>query len=61
MDAINLLTRKRDEAGRWPQHSVGSGRLFFEMESAGKPSRWNTLRALRVLNWWEGAQDKQRR
>lgn len=53
-DAIKLLTSKRDEAGRWPQHSVGSGRLFFEMESAGKPSRWNTLRALRVLKWWEG-------
>jgi hypothetical protein len=24
------------------------------MEQAGQPSRWNTLRALRVLRWWEG-------
>jgi hypothetical protein len=24
------------------------------MEKLGQPSRWNTLRALRVLKWWEG-------
>jgi len=24
------------------------------MEQVGQPSRWNTLRALRVLNWWRG-------
>ena len=28
--------------------------LEFEMEKVGQPSRWNTLRALRVLRWWEG-------
>jgi hypothetical protein len=33
--------------------SPWTGRTFFEMEKAGKPSRWNTLRALRVLRWWE--------
>ena len=57
-DAINLLTKKRNKAGRWPQHSVGSGRLFFEMELVGRPSRCNTLCALRVLKWWEGARGK---
>jgi hypothetical protein len=29
-----------------------SGRIFFEMGEVGQPSHWNTLRALRVLNWW---------
>lgn len=29
-----------------------SGKTFFEMEKIGGPSRWNTLRALRVLRWW---------
>ncbi len=53
-DPINLLLSKRDANGRWPQYSVGSGRVFFEMEASGKPSRRNTLRALRVLKWWEG-------
>jgi hypothetical protein len=32
-----------------------SGRIYFEMEHAGEPGRWNTLRALRVLRWWEDA------
>jgi hypothetical protein len=30
-----------------------SGRIYFDMEAAGKPGRWNTLRAMRVLRWWE--------
>ncbi|MGH3727547.1 MAG: hypothetical protein ACRDTU_02210 [Micromonosporaceae bacterium] len=32
---------------RWP------GAAWFEMEQPGEPSRWNTLRALRVLRWWD--------
>jgi hypothetical protein len=31
------------------------GRTYFELERVGAASRWNTLRALRVLKWWEGA------
>jgi hypothetical protein len=30
------------------------GKTYFEMERLGEPSRWNTLRALRVLKWWNG-------
>lgn len=52
-DPIDLLLSRRDESGRWPEYSVGSGRVWFQMEPVGKPSRWNTLRALRVLKWWE--------
>jgi hypothetical protein len=51
-DAIALLKRKRSE-GRWPLQNRHPGRLWFEMEEVGQPSRWNTLRALRVLGWWE--------
>ncbi|MEX1071651.1 MAG: hypothetical protein WEC37_03405 [Anaerolineales bacterium] len=51
-DAIQLLLSRRDAAGRWPQYRGPSGKYFFQIESAGKPSRWNTLRALRVLKWW---------
>jgi hypothetical protein len=29
-----------------------SGKVFFHMEPVGGPSRWNTLRALRILRWW---------
>ena len=53
-DPIDLLLSHRDDSGRWPQYSVGSGRVWFQMETPSKPSRWNTLRALRVLKWWEG-------
>ena len=52
-DAIELLQRHRHDDGTWPvQHKYG-GKVFFEMEKIGKPSRWNTLRALRVLRWWD--------
>jgi len=30
------------------------GKTYIEMEEGGAPSRWNTLRALRVLKWWYG-------
>jgi len=30
-----------------------SGRVYFDLEDVGTPSRWNTLRALRVLEWWD--------
>lgn len=29
-----------------------AGKVWFELEKDGQPSRWNTLRALRVLQWW---------
>jgi hypothetical protein len=51
-EAIDLLRNKRDEHGRWPLENVHPGRVHFEMDGgAGEPSRWNTLRALRVLRW----------
>jgi hypothetical protein len=51
-DAIELLQKKQKQDGRWLLNSGMSGRKYFDLETAGQPSRWNTLRALRVLNWW---------
>jgi hypothetical protein len=53
-DAIEILRRKRRPSGKWPLQNRHPGRVHFQMESGHEPSRWNTLRALRVLRWWEG-------
>ncbi len=54
-DAITVVERQRDPAGRWPLQNVHKGESHFEMEDAeDQPSRWNTLRAMRVLDWYEG-------
>ncbi|MEX2162138.1 MAG: hypothetical protein WD751_09505 [Anaerolineales bacterium] len=53
-EPIDLLLSKRGADGRWDENRPASGQRWFTMEAAGKPGRWNTLRALRVLNWWEG-------
>jgi hypothetical protein len=51
-EAIDLVEGKRDRDGRWPLENTHPGRIHFEMEEGdGKPSRWNTLRAMRVLAW----------
>ena len=53
-EAIDLLRAKPDASGRWPLENPHPGDLHFEIdEGEGKPSRWNTLRALRVLRWCE--------
>ncbi|MCK4597015.1 hypothetical protein KAU04_03215 [bacterium] len=53
-DALDIVYKRRKPDGRWVLQNRYAGRTFFEMEKVGKPSRWNTLRALRVLRWWEG-------
>lgn len=53
-DAIALVTAKRDATGRWLAEHQHPGRRHFPLDDGeGKPSRWNTLRALRVLRWYE--------
>jgi hypothetical protein len=52
-DGIALLKKKRSPDGRWTVAQGMSGKVHFNMEPAGKPSRWNTLRGLRALRWWE--------
>ena len=50
-NAVTVLARKRRRDGRWPVQHKHSGRVWFDMESGREPSRWNTLRALRVMRW----------
>jgi hypothetical protein len=52
-DAAGLIIRKRKADGTWLLYGRYPGRTFFEMEQPGKPSRWNTLRGLRILQWME--------
>ncbi len=55
-EAIELVRSKRDADDRWLLDSSHEGDLHFAMdEGDGKPSRWNTLRAMRVLRWAEGS------
>ena len=52
-EAIAVVESNRDPDGRWPLQNVHEGEAYFEMDDGeGRPSRWNTLRALRVLRWW---------
>ena len=53
-EAIEVVRRRRRPDGRWPVGPRHSGLEHFRMEDAREPGRWNTLRALRVLRWWEG-------
>jgi len=51
-EAIDLVVDKRDDAGRWRLENVHMGPTHFRMEGPeDSPSRWNTLRASRVLEW----------
>jgi len=52
-EAIELVESKRDGDGRWPLENRHPGVMPVEVdEGVGRPSRWNTLRALRVLDWY---------
>ncbi len=54
-EANGVVEDNRDPDGRWPLQNVYAGDAHFEMEAGeGHPSRWNTLRALRVLDWCAG-------
>jgi hypothetical protein len=54
-EAIALLRSKRQPDGRWLLENTHPGDVHFALEDGdGRPSRWNTLRALRVLEWYEG-------
>jgi hypothetical protein len=53
-EAVELVASKRDSAGRWLLDARYPGVMPVELdESEGRPSRWNTLRALRVLRWYD--------
>ena len=52
--AIDHVRSRRLEDGAWPLDWRPRGRVWFEIDDGpGKASRWVTLRAMRVLRWWE--------
>ncbi|HVZ64709.1 MAG TPA: hypothetical protein VG936_09080 [Lacunisphaera sp.] len=55
-EAAGFVAAKRGRDGRWPLETVYSGTMPVDWdEREGGPSRWITLRALRVLRWFSGA------
>ena len=53
-EAIDVVRSKRQPDRRWLLDRIHPGRVHFDIEEeVGAPSRWNTLRALRVLDWWD--------
>jgi hypothetical protein len=53
-EAVRYVESRRQPDGRWPLDRAYDESLDFHfVESPGDPSRWNTLRALRVLRWYE--------
>ncbi|MBP1137890.1 hypothetical protein JOE31_004122 [Arthrobacter sp. PvP023] len=54
-EAVEVLRSKRQPDSTWLLENTHPGRIHFAMEDGdGRPSRWNTLRALRVLDWYDG-------
>ena len=54
-EAVEVIKSKRQPDGRWLLDRIHPGQVYFDLEGGvGTPSRWNTLRALRVLEWWDG-------
>jgi hypothetical protein len=54
-EAVDVVRSRRRSDGGWPVGPRYTGERHFTMEEGRKPGRWNTLRALRVLRWWESA------
>jgi hypothetical protein len=59
-EAIAVVIQRRHQNGRWPLNRLHPERIPLEMETeVGRASRWNTLRALRVLDWYKDATGSQ--
>jgi len=55
-EAIEVVIERRHQNGRWPLNLLHPEHIPLEMETGvGRASRWNTLRALRVLRWYNNA------
>lgn len=52
-DAVEVLLKKQNKECAWNLQANHPGNFHFHMEEVGKPSRWNTLRALRVLKHFQ--------
>jgi len=55
-DAVEIVVKRRHQNGRWPLNLLHPERIPSEMETdVGRASRWNTLRSLRVLLWYNNS------
>ncbi|MGO9940107.1 MAG: hypothetical protein ACLPH3_20765 [Terracidiphilus sp.] len=55
-EAMKVVIKRRHQNGRWPLNLLHPEEIPLEMETeVGRASRWNTLRALRVLRWYNNA------
>jgi hypothetical protein len=55
-EAIDLVRSKQQKDGTWLLENTHPGKVHFALEAGdSQPSRWNTLRALRVLRWFQSA------
>lgn len=56
-EAAEAVRSRQQPDGSWLLENTHPGKVHFALEDGdGQPSRWNTLRALRVLKWYEGRQ-----
>jgi hypothetical protein len=54
-DAVDHVRSRRRDDGTWALDRRLPGRVWFEVDDGpGESSRWVTLRAMRVLRWWDG-------
>lgn len=61
-EAVGHVRSRRQDDGTWLLDGSLPGRVWFEVDDGvGKPSRWVTLRAMRVLSWWERQGESVRR
>jgi hypothetical protein len=48
-EAVDLVLSKQDDRGRWPMEYSYNGKMWIDVEEKGQPSKWVTLRAVRML------------
>lgn len=53
-EALDLVISKQDDQGRWTLERTFNGRFLVNIEQNGKPSKWVTLHALKVLKKYYG-------
>ena len=53
-EAIDVVVSRQDSDGRWKLADTFNGRFQVDIESKGQPSKWITLRALKVLKGYYG-------
>jgi hypothetical protein len=48
-NGLELIRRKQDAQGRWKMEYTYNGKMWSDVETKGQPSKWVTLRALRLF------------